>query len=203
MYMSPILSFSNFPFPPCSLLFTAGHMVYHAIQHFWQRFWVWVWVLFCSVPVHPMTDAWVLCHSVGDCTVGTGEETIMHRERGVLRNFGKALWKMYFIYLSYWLDWDDLVNKIIQISGAQFHKTSSAHCIVCSPQVESPSIAINLPFTVPYLPTPLLFLLPCPWRFFSSPFFSILINPSIPYPAPNRLPQLSACSLSVYIYFAC
>ena len=26
-----------------------------------------------------------------------------------------------------------LVNKIIRVSGAQFHNTSSVHCIVCSP----------------------------------------------------------------------
>ena len=40
-----------------------------------------------------------------------------------------------------------MFNKIIQISGAQFHSPSSVvHCIVCSPpQVKSPSITIYPP----------------------------------------------------------
>ena len=36
-----------------------------------------------------------------------------------------------------------LANKIIQVSGAQFHNTSSVHCMACSPpQVKSPSVTI-------------------------------------------------------------
>ena len=36
-----------------------------------------------------------------------------------------------------------LVNTITQVPGAQFHNTSSVHCIVCSlPQVKSLSVTI-------------------------------------------------------------
>ena len=39
-----------------------------------------------------------------------------------------------------------LVKKIIEVSGAQFHDTSSGHCIVCSPPpVKSPSITLHPP----------------------------------------------------------
>ena len=48
-----------------------------------------------------------------------------------------------------------LVNKIIEVSGAQFYGTSPVCCTVCSPpQVRSPSITIYLPITSPYPPTP-------------------------------------------------
>ena len=51
-----------------------------------------------------------------------------------------------------------LVNNIVQISGAEFHSTSSVHCIVCSPpQVKSPSIIIypHLPFSIYPQPPPI------------------------------------------------
>ena len=39
-----------------------------------------------------------------------------------------------------------LVNKITQVSGAQFYNTSPVHCIVClPPQVKSRSITIYPP----------------------------------------------------------
>ena len=51
-----------------------------------------------------------------------------------------------------------LVKKIIQVSGAQSHNTSRAHCIVCSPpQVKFLSVTIYLPYTLlrsPPLPIP-------------------------------------------------
>ena len=40
-----------------------------------------------------------------------------------------------------------LVSKIMQVSGAEFHSTSSIYCIVCSPpQINSPSITIYPPY---------------------------------------------------------
>ncbi|KAF6125190.1 hypothetical protein HJG60_009715 [Phyllostomus discolor] len=53
-----------------------------------------------------------------------------------------------------------LVNKMIQVSGAQFHSTSSVHCVVCSPpQVRSPSITIHPPKLSSTSPWP-----PSPWQ---------------------------------------
>ena len=47
-----------------------------------------------------------------------------------------------------------LVNKIVQVSGAQLHNTSPVYCIVCSPpKVKSSSITIYSPL-YPHLPLP-------------------------------------------------
>ena len=46
-----------------------------------------------------------------------------------------------------------IVNKILQVSSAQFYNTSSVHSMVYSPpSVKSPSITIYPPFTLLHLP---------------------------------------------------
>lgn len=63
-----------------------------------------------------------------------------------------------------------LVNTIIQVSGAQFYRTSSVQCVVCSPpQVQSPSINTGPPSPSSTSPPPSLWHSPqCPLslRFF-------------------------------------
>ena len=80
-----------------------------------------------------------------------------------------------------------LVNKIIQVSGAQFYNISFVQSTVCSPpQVKSPSITIHLPHPLLYYPhfspqkSP--HCCTCPWPF---SLFSFLLNPFIPSSPPT------------------
>ena len=104
-----------------------------------------------------------------------------------------------------------LVNKIIQVSGVQFYKTSSVYCIVCSPpQVKSPSTTIyplipssNSPHPPFLLVTPhwcqclegLLWGVVCLFAFcfISSPF-----SPSCSNHSP--LTAVSLFSLSLFLF---
>ena len=98
-------------------------------------------------------------------------------------------------FTTYFLIGVTLVNKIIQVSGAQFYNTSSVHCSVCSPpQVKSPSITIYPPYPPPPLPPwQSWHCCPCPWVL---SFFPFLFNPRT---FPTSWPwQLSAGSLALF-----
>ena len=99
-----------------------------------------------------------------------------------------------------------LVNKIIQVSGAQFHNTSSVHYIVCSPTQWS------------LLPSPFTFLIPSSTSTHTlfpgnhpvvhiHTFFilSLLLNPSTHTPRPPTLPNNCQPALYLWVchYFAC
>ena len=100
-----------------------------------------------------------------------------------------------------------LVNKIIQVSGAQFYNTSSVHCIVCSsPQVKSPSFNIYPSYTLLHLHLPTSpapwqssHCCPCPW-FFS--FLFLFLVESL-HPTQVRHSGQPALYLWVCYYCAC
>ena len=66
-------------------------------------------------------------------------------------------WLWSWNFLSFFIEFigATLVNKIIQVSGAQFYNTSSVHCVVCSPpKVKSLSSTIHPPYSLLYLLPP-------------------------------------------------
>ena len=69
-------------------------------------------------------------------------------------NLERDNWRVFFLFIEF--IGVILVNKIIQVSGAQFHNTSSVPCIVCSPpQLTSPSITFYPHYTLfHHLPPP-------------------------------------------------
>ena len=91
-----------------------------------------------------------------------------------------------------------LVNKLIQVSGAQFYNTASEHCVVCSPlppaQVKSQPITIYLSSTFLYLRPHLgdHHTVVHVHEFFP---FSLLLNPSTPYTQPH---PTAVSLLSIY-----
>ena len=94
-----------------------------------------------------------------------------------------------------------LVNKIIYLSGAQFHNTSSVYCLVCSPPKSSlhPSTFI-LPEPLPppsiSLPLAITTLLSASMSFIF--FFAQSLHPPVSLPSCNSAPYLWVCH-----YFAC
>ena len=106
--------------------------------------------------------------------------------------------KIFFLFIKF--IGVTLVNKIIQVSGAQFHNTSFVHWTVCSPpQVKSPSITIYPPYILFYLPLPHLPLAITVLVSVSiSSSFSFLLNPSIPNHSPNSCQPALSMSLSLF-----
>ena len=66
-----------------------------------------------------------------------------------------------------------LVNKIVQVSGAQLHNTSTTFMVCPLPQVESPSITIYLPNISSTCPQ--LFLPPAIAALLSMRMFTVLV----------------------------
>ena len=100
-----------------------------------------------------------------------------------------------------------LVNKIIQVSGAQLYNTSSVHCVVCSPpQVRLLSITIYLPYTLlhllhPHFPPPILTLLfvSMSFCFFPQSFLCLHFYPYRLHPPSLIIPFFSlSMSLSLF-----
>ena len=96
-----------------------------------------------------------------------------------------------------------LVNKIIQVSGAQFYNTSSVHCTVCSPLPPHPKSSLcPSPFSAPHLPPTPCFASPgkCHTAVHNPGFFLyFLLNPSI---TPTQPTPWTAVSL-IFIYNCC
>ena len=132
----------------------------------------------------------------------TGNGIVSGFERHTPNNCSQSIWNL-FVYLFFLLCiflftefvGVTLVNKILQVSGAQFYNTSSVYCTVCSPpQVRPPSTTTYPPIPSSTSPDPgshHCWL--CP-RVLSLRSFSL--NPSI---LPLQHPSLVAVSLlSIY-----
>ena len=94
-----------------------------------------------------------------------------------------------------------LVNKIIQLSGAQFYNLSGVHCIVCSPpQVKSLSTTIYPLFTLLQLRPPTSrsnhHTVVCVHEFFSFLLFSSIPPPPHPPTHPSHPNSISLLSFS-------
>ena len=102
-------------------------------------------------------------------------------------------------------NWVTLINKIIQISGVQFYKTSSVYFIVCSPpQVKSPSITIYPTFTLLTLLTPLPsgnhHTVVCVWLLLFLVFCFALLNPLTFFNQPPKPLTSDICQSVLCIY---
>lgn len=82
-----------------------------------------------------------------------------------------------------------LMNKMIQVTHAQFHNTPPVHLIVCSPPKPRLLPSPFTPTPSSNSPTPPPNTVICIHEFF---FFSFFLNPSTPPSSPH---PLSACSL--------
>ena len=101
-----------------------------------------------------------------------------------------------------------MVNKIIQVSGAQFYNSSSVPCIVClPPQVKSPSVTIYPLCTLIPLPSHSPLTVNQLWSIttnsFSFFFLFSCIFCSIPPCSPQTSTQMSAYSPSMSLSLFC
>ena len=88
-----------------------------------------------------------------------------------------------------------LVNKIILVSGVQFHNTSFVFCVVCSPPwVKSPSITIYPPF-----PSGNRHAVVCVYEGFFS-LIPLLFSPSPPALSPMAAVSLFSESMILFLF---
>ena len=116
--------------------------------------------------------------------------------------YGIFCYKM-FIYHFPFIEFIEvtLVNKIIQVLGAQFYSTSSVHCIVhFPPQVISVHHHLS-PYSLVYLPLPLLrsnhHIVVCVYEYFLYFFyFAQSLQPPPRPPPPDSLLSMMLPNIS-------
>ena len=138
----------------------------------------------------------------------TGNGIVSGFERHTPNNCSQSIWNL-FVYLFFLLCiflfiefvGVTLVNKILQVSGAQFYYTSSVYCTVCSPpQVRPPSTTTYPPYPPPPPPTPAVTTVDCVHESFLSVLSPWILPSSLSSTPPS---WLSACSLFMSLSLFC
>ena len=97
----------------------------------------------------------------------------IHRCTKLYSMYISQRWKtsfMFFLFIAFLRV--TLVNKIIQVSGAQFHNTSPVHCIVCAPPRVRSLSPFSLLYPPPLFPTSLPLAVTTLLSFLFFPFFA-------------------------------